>query len=207
MKKIIDISIPLNEETIVYPGIESVEIKPRKSPSGSTVVSAISMNTHSGTHIDAPSHTIEGAKTIDEIPLETFVGDCRVLDLSSSKESIKKEEILEKNIKEGERILLKTKNSERGFNKFYDDYIFLSSEASEYLAELPIKIVGIDSLSIKQRGSKDTTPHDAFLSKDIPIIEGLNLKEISEGEYKLIVLPLALTGTDGSPARAILIEK
>jgi len=207
MGKIIDISLPLNEDTIVYPGIESIEIKSRKSPSGSTVVSAVSMNTHSGTHIDAPSHTIEGAKSIDEIPLENFIGDARVLDLSSSEGSIKKEDILDKSIKKGERILLKTKNSEKGFGEFYDDYVFLSSEASEFLAELPIKLIGIDSLSIKQRGSKDTTPHDAFLSKEIPIIEGLNLKDIPEGEYTLIILPLAFTGTDGSPARAVLIEK
>jgi len=204
--KIIDISLPLEEETITYPGIEKVRIDSRKSPSGSTIVSAISMNTHSGTHIDAPSHIPESRKAIDEIPLGTFIGPCRVLNFSKSKESIKKSEIIDKDIQVGERILLKTSNSARGFEEFYDDYVYLSTKAADYLAEIPVKLIGIDSLSIKQSGSRGRDAHNSFLEKDIPIIEGLNLRGVKEGEYTLVAFPLAFTGIDGAPARVVLIE-
>lgn len=203
---ILDISLPLNEKTIIYPGNTNLEIGSFKSPSGN-FLSEITMGSHTGTHIDAPSHAIEGALTLDQITLETFIGPCRVLDLSDTKECIKVEDLEDKNIKEGERILFKTSNSVRGFDNFYDDYIYLSSEAASYLANLNVKLVGTDFLSIKQRGSKDNRPHTELLSQNIPIIEGLNLKEVTEGEYKLVALPLNFTGIDGSPVRAVLLQE
>lgn len=204
--KILDISLPLNEKTIIYPGNTNLEIGSFKSPSGN-FLSEIIIGSHTGTHIDAPSHAIEGASTLDQITLETFIGPCRVLDLSDTKECIKVEDLEDKNIKEGERILFKTSNSVRGFDNFYDDYIYLSSEAASYLANLNVKLVGTDFLSIKQRGSKDNRPHTELLSQNIPIIEGLNLKEVTEGEYKLVALPLNFTGIDGSPVRAVLLQE
>lgn len=202
---IFDISLPLNEKTIIYPGNTSLKIGSFKSPSGN-FLSEITMGSHTGTHIDAPSHAIEGASTLDQITLETFIGPCRVLDLSGVKECIEVEDLKDKDIKEGERILFRTSNSLRGFGDFYDDYIYLSSEAASYIADLNVKLVGTDFLSIKQRGSKDNRPHTELLSQNIPIIEGLNLNEVTEGEYKLVALPLAFTGIDGSPVRAILFQ-
>ena len=69
-----------------------------------------------------------------------------------------------------------------------------------------LKLIGIDSLSIKKRGLPDNRAHSELLSKGVPILEGLNLKEVEEGEYTLIALPLAFTGIDGSPTRAVLVE-
>jgi len=112
-----------------------------------------------------------------------------------------------KKIKINERILLKTKNSLIGFEKFYDDYIYLGGEGADFLASLDVLIVGIDSLSIKKRGSDDHRPHISLLKKNIPIIEGLDLSKVSEGEYDLICLPIKFIGTDASVTRAILIEK
>lgn len=202
--KIFDISLPLNSKTIIYPGNTNLEINSLRSPSGN-FLSEITLGSHTGTHIDAPSHSIEGASSIDQVDLETFVGTCRVLDLSNVKESISVADLEVKNIQAGERILLKTNNSTRGFDSFYDDYVFLSSDAAVYLAQLEVRLVGIDFLSIKQRGSKDNRPHTELLSKDIPIIEGLNLKDVEEGEYQLVALPLAFSGIDGSPTRAVLV--
>lgn len=192
--KIFDISLLLNEQTITYPGTTALKITPTRSSVTGSALSEITLSSHAGTHIDAPAHVIEGGKTIDQIKLDTFFGPCRVLDLTQVKDGILVKDLEGKNIKEGERILLKTTNS------------FLTSDAASYLAGLNIKLVGIDSLSIKQRGLKDNRAHTELLSKDIPIIEGLNLAEIEEGKYTLIAFPLSFTGIDGSPARIVLIR-
>lgn len=204
-EKIIDISLPLSETTITYPGNPEIKIKKSQSSTGNTL-SQISFGSHTGTHIDAPSHCISDGKTLDKINLSTFIGECRVLDLAKAESCITVEDLNGKNIKKGERILLKTSNSKRGFSQFYPDFIYLSSEASEYLANIEVTLVGIDSLSIKQKGSSNNTPHTNLLSKGIPIIEGLNLSNCSEGEYFLVALPLNFIGLDGSPARVILLK-
>jgi len=206
--KIIDISLSLNNQTPVYPGNVPLAVSIHHAiPEHATQLSSITMGSHTGTHVDAPAHAVVGASALDKIPLENFVGPCRVLDFSLEVgDSVTKEMLQSKNIKRGERVLLKTKNSLRSFKEFYDDYVYLSGDGAEYLASLSSLAVGIDALSIKQRGSSDHRPHTALLSKNIPIIEGLNLTSVSEGEYQLFCLPLNFTGIDGAPARAILIQ-
>jgi arylformamidase len=109
-------------------------------------------------------------------------------------------------VQAGERLLFKTNNSIRGFNEFYDDYVFLESEAAQHLGAIRAALVGIDALSVKQRGSPDNTAHTALLEKSIPIIEGLNLVDVDAGEYTLCAFPLAFKDIDGSPARAVLLS-
>ncbi len=202
--EIIDISLPLNNKTIFYPNNPPIKIE--KINSGSSVISKIEMGSHSGTHIDAPSHVIDSGLNIDQLPLADFIGPCRVLDLTNCDKFVSKENLINKNIQPNERILLKTKNSIHGFEKFYDDFIYLTPDGAEYLADLSIKLIGIDYLSIKQKGSTDTTAHTAFLSKNIPIIEGLDLSKVLEDEYTLIATPLKFTGIDGAPARVVLLK-
>lgn len=204
--KIFDISLLLNEQTITYPGTTALKITPTRSSVTGSALSEITLSSHAGTHIDAPAHVIEGGKTIDQIKLDIFFGPCRVLDLTQVKDGILVKDLEGKNIKEGERILLKTNNSKRGFDKFYEDYVYLSSEGAEYLADLGVKLVGIDCLSIKKRGLSDNRAHSELLSKNISIIEGLNMANIEEGKYTLVAFPLKFTGIDGSPARIVLIR-
>jgi arylformamidase len=145
---------------------------------------------------------------LDDIPLEIFVGPCILLDFSNEQgEAVSMEMLKNENIKKGDRVLLKTRNSTRGLKDFYDDYVYLDGDAAEYLVGLGVSLVGIDALSIKKRGGSDHRPHTALLSKNIPIIEGLDFSKVDSGEYELICLPLNFTGIDGAPARAILIQK
>jgi len=99
------------------------------------------------------------------------------------------------NIKQGERILVKTKKS------------YLDGDAADYLGDIGIVLFGIDSLSIKKQGGPDTRPHTSLLNRDIIIFEGLDLSQVEPGEYKFVGLPLKFTDLDGSPARAVLIEE
>ncbi|MCA9371492.1 cyclase family protein [Candidatus Woesebacteria bacterium] len=202
---IIDISLPLHPGTIVYPSNPAIEIEKETSASGNTI-SKITFGSHTGTHIDAPRHSSVDGIPLDQIPLSTFVGMCRVIDCTSEQTFISQSFLESQNIQTKERILLKTSNSTRGFETFYDDYVFLSPEGARYLAEKGVQLVGIDYLSIKQRGSKDNRPHTELLSKNIPIVEGIDLRKVDAGDYFLVILPLYFTDIDGAPARAILLK-
>jgi arylformamidase len=204
-KTIIDISLTLNNKTIIYPGNPPFEIETFNSATGLSTSSKFSTSTHNGTHIDSPGHAADDGLDIDDLSLSTFIGPCRVIDLTASEVKITVEDLKSKDIQKGERILLKTSNSERGFETFYDDYVYLSGDAALYLASQGVILVGIDALSIKQKGSKDNTPHTALLSRLIPIIEGLDLNHVAEGEYTIIAFPLKINAKDGAPARVVLL--
>jgi arylformamidase len=206
--QIIDISLSIRAKMAVYPGNPDVSIDRVQDLDcgASSNVSRLTLGSHTGTHIDAPLHCLQNGKSIDKLPLEHFFGPCKVLDATAEERSVSLEFMKSKEINKGDRVLFKTKNSEMGFETFRDDFIFVSGEASEYLAALEISLVGIDYLSIKEKGSKDNRPHLEFLSRGIPILEGINLKDVEEGEYTLATFPLKVEGCDGAPTRAVLVK-
>lgn len=201
---IIDISLPLKEEMMTYP--DNPDFSREAMRTEYNTISALAMGTHTGTHVDAPAHSIEGGIGIDQIGLHHFIGPCRVLDMTGCRSVITADDVALESIHSGERILLKTSNSVRGFDTFHDDFVALAPDAAEYLAAQGVLLVGIDSLSIKKRGSENNIPHTALLQREIPIVEGLNLSAVEPGTASLVVLPLAITGGDGAPARAVLLQ-
>ncbi len=202
-QRIIDISLPIYEGMITYPGNPEVVIETIQGKHSRHA--KITLGSHSGTHIDAPSHVFEGAKGIEGFDLAQLMGECRVFDMTSVSQAIRVADLEPKNINEGERILVKTKNSLRGFGEFYDDYVYLDPDAAEFLASKGITFFGIDALSVKKRGSDDARSHTALLQKNIVILEGLNLANVKEGQYDLLCLPLKFEGVDGAPCRALLL--
>lgn len=203
--KIIDISLPIHKNTVIYPGNPPVEIEELKSQASGSVISKITLGTHTATHIDAQKHVIPGGKPLESVTLDTFIGSCRVIDCTQDTEAVSLQTVERAQIQKGERILLKTHNSERGFTAFYENFIYVSPEAAAYLAEF-VSLIGIDYFSIKQKGSPDNRPHIAFLEKNIPIIEGIDLSQVEAGIYTLIALPLKISDTDGAPVRAVLLQ-
>jgi len=194
--RIYDISLPLNNQTIIYPGNPGIFIESYKSiPNYSTNLSKITFGSHTGTHVDAPRHVDSSALGIDKIDLAACIGPCRVLDFTEVPEKITVQDLEKHNIKSGERVLAKTKNS-----------LYLDGDAADYLAEIGIILFGIDSLSVKKRGGADTRAHTSLLRKNIVIFEGLDLSQIDPGKYKFVGLPLKFTDLDGAPARAVLIK-
>jgi len=203
-RRIFDISRPLEQGAVVYPGNPPIYIK--KLRSKTSWLSEISFGSHTGTHVDAPRHAFRAGAPLESFPLKAFVGPCRVLDMTRVRGGIAVRDLERARMKKGERILFKTKNSSRGYKKFYDDYVYLESEAAEYMARRALHLVGIDSLSIKKRGRADNRAHTALLKKGIVILEGLDLSAVKPGKYFFICLPLRFVGIDGSPARAILLQ-
>ncbi len=216
-KQIIDISLIIDNNSVVYPGNVPVNIEVHhQMPEDSSHLSKVTLGTHTATHVDAPKHCVIGGKTLDQLSLDHFVGECIVVDashrmggdaaqiedLASTLEQLGK---TEEDLK-GARVLFKTSNSDRGFDDFYDDFVYVDGDLADYLAEQEVTLVGIDYLSIKQRGSSDHRPHDSLLQVDIPILEGINMKEVEEGVYDLVCLPMKLGGVEGGPVRAVLVK-
>lgn len=203
-RKIFDVSILIEEGMINYPGNPQVRFE--EVLGKTSKLTELSIGTHSGTHIDAPRHVIEGGGGVDEIDINAVIGECEVFDLSAIEREITVRDLEGRDIKKGDRVLFKTSNSARGFGRFFDDYVYLSGNAAEYLAEIGVALVGVDALSVKQKGSSDLRAHELLLRVGVVILEGVNLFDIKEGRYNLIALPLRLKGLDGSPVRAVLEE-
>lgn len=205
MLEVYDISMPIHAEMPVYK--ERDENRPqltviRDFAQGARETS-LTLYMHTGTHVDAPFHFIPEGDKIDTLPLEEVIRPCRVLDMTGVSEKITPGDLEGKDLKAGEFILLKTRNS---FNDRFDpDYVFLDTGGAEYLVKQGVRGVGIDALSI-ERGQPGHPTHRVLLREGIVIIEGLRLAEVSEGDYLLIAAPLKIVGAEASPARVILVK-
>lgn len=175
----------------------------------SVSLSQFSLGSHTGTHVDAPSHFLEDGEPLDKIPLKNLIGKCQVLDLTNiDHQEIQVSDLLGVSIQKNDRILFKTGNFNLLQNStFPNSYISLSLEAAEFLAEKGVVLVGTDFLGIEKKGNPGHPVHKALLSKGVVIVEGLNFKDVSAGVYNLICLPLNVVGVDGAPARVVLIEE
>lgn len=204
--KIYDISMNIHYDMAVYKNKE--EKRPilktvQNFSTGSAYESKITMDMHTGTHIDAPLHMIESGKTIDTIDLNNVVTKCKVLDLTNVNDKITKKDLMDKNIQKGDFIIFKTKNSYQ--EEFDYNFVFLEKSGAEFLKEVEIIGVGIDSLGIERSQSGHET-HKILMEKGIIIIEGLRLKDIDEDEYILCAPPLKINNAEAAPTRAILIK-
>ena len=163
--------------------------------------STIHMGVHTGTHMDAPRHVFIDGITIDKMPLDDAIGPARVIEIIDT-EAIKAEELKQYKFKRGERILFKTRNSERCWktDTFIPDFTYIAEDAAQLLADAHVKLVGIDYLSVGGPGAT----HRILLGAGIWLLEGLNLSAVGPGNYDLICLPLKLVQTEGSPVRAVL---
>ncbi|MFG1450583.1 MAG: cyclase family protein [Thermoplasmataceae archaeon] len=196
----IDISLNLSRDLITYPGdlcFESYEYKTH--PRDQVHITRLLLETHSGTHFDAPFHAMPDGVTSAHVPLENFIGECTVCEVSGN--SVKASDLPSRHKK---RILFKTKNSELyETGKFETDFCYVAEDAARELVKRGVALVGIDYLSIEQFGTKGMKVHKIILSSGASILEGIDLRGVSPGDYDLLCLPLKLD-TDGAPCRAIL---
>ncbi len=197
--KMIDISVPLREGMVTYPGDPVVRLERASSIANGDVVNLTRMDfgLHSGTHVDAPAHFIDGAAGVDEVPLEALIGPCEVVEAPDlSRDSVAR-------VREGvERVLFKTPNSELwARDEFAEEFARLDGEAAALLVERGVRLVGVDYLSV---GDEDA--HHALLEAGVVPVEGLDLRGVEPGSYELICLPLRVEGADGAPARAVLLQ-
>ncbi|MEK6282435.1 MAG: cyclase family protein [Acidobacteriota bacterium] len=209
--QIYDVSVPLSESTPTYPGDPGIEIKAwlTFAKGDHANVSLLHFGAHSGTHVDAPAHFIEGGSRVEFLSLDSLIGPAEVVEVPTSINVIDERFAATLPLQNTQRILFKTRNSAFWNNPgegFRSDYTYLDSGAAKLLVEGGIKLVGIDYLSVEQFHSEKFETHRILLSNGVTILEGLDLREIVAGSYELICLPLKIAGGsgDGAPARAVL---
>jgi arylformamidase len=206
--KIIDISWPLSDATTGYKDRKILKFEERRSfDKDGYRETTIMIDSHSGTHVDAPAHMLNDGITIDQVSLDSLVGGCIVLDLTDVEEKITREVLAEHDheIMENDIVILKTINSStQATDKFTPHFAYLEISGAAYLAEKKIKAVGIDYLGIEHSQPGHLT-HKELFKHDITIIEGLRLGHVAPGEYFFCCLPLSMPGLEAAPARAILI--
>jgi arylformamidase len=207
--KIIDVTRPINSNMTVWPGDESVLLERASSISSEnrTNVSRIHMGVHTGTHVDAPLHFIDQGKSVDKLDIRLFTGWVRVVDVRHVK-SIGPEQLRNLPGVKDEAVFFRTSYSDKTLEGPFDpDYTSLSPEAAKLLLNQGVRVIGTDALSIEEYDSKDCPVHYALLGDEALIIEGLCLKDVAEGRYRYVCMPLLMKGSDGSPARVVLFTE
>lgn len=202
---IIDISMELNEKTVVWVDDDQPKlIALARKPEAPVNFTWLDFGAHAGTHIDAPYYLFNEKWKSDEVPFEVLIGDCQVVDLTDVDDLIEVEDLKKHSIT-CERILLKTQNSYDNMEKYNPNHVALSTKAAEYLRDLGIKLIGYDYQSFERNGAVDI--HRIFMERNVVALDNLRLKETEEKLYKMICLPVKVTGIDAAPSRAILIEE
>lgn len=201
-----DVSVPIRPGMIIYAGNPAVHLERVEAIADGdhANVSRLELGVHTGTHIDAPSHFIADGAGSEAIQLEPLIGRAEVVDATSATEDLDEQALEKVGIPAAaKRVLLKTRNSRLWSREsFSRDFIRLTGSGARYLIRRGVRVIGIDFLSIG-----DGEAHEELLSAGVIPVEGLDLRDVEPGQYELVCLPLRLEGSDGAPARAILVER
>jgi arylformamidase len=208
---IYDVSVPIENRMPVWPSDPPVKLTSTAIPSEDRThtirVTSIEMGSHTGTHIDAPHHFVDGGRKLSEISLDCLIGEATVVHVPGVT-SINRGLLQTLDWHGMERVLFKTDNSALWTNEgFHRDFVYLEPEAAEFLVERGVRLVGIDYLSIDRFGSRSHPTHFVLLRRNVVVLEGLNLSLVSPGRYHMVALPLNLQDVDGAPTRVILVDE
>lgn len=218
--KIIDLTFNIHQGMMTYPThwhpkVEITQLGSIEKEGRNT--RKITIGSHTGTHVDAPLHFIPGGKTIDTLPLELLTGPAVLLDLSveAKEKRITADMIVKKlNERSAARLVIRTDWSKKWETPaYYAEYPFLAKDAAEWMVKNGLKLLAMDTPSpddpADSRASGNDSPlHKFFLGKGVILAEYLcNLDQVKGTDIDFTILPLKITGSDGSPARAIAIER
>jgi arylformamidase len=202
---IIDISVSVRPGMVTYPGDPEVVLERVRSIEGGEGynLSRISLGLHTGTHVDAPLHFVEGGADAEALPLEVLVGPATVVDATAVESRLSAAALAGLALPERcERVLFKTRNSELWRRAaFSEDVVSLTQDGAQELVSRGVRLVGIDYLSIGDEGA-----HRVLLGSGVVALEGLDLGAVEPGDYLLVCAPLKLAGAEGAPTRALLIR-
>jgi len=206
--KLIDVTVPIRDAMAVYRANPPVRIRPAMTLRKDGVnLSELCLGSHTGTHVDAPSHFIKGGKGIDRVELERFLGPAYVADLRRVEGGISALDLAEARIPPASRrVLLRTSNSRwwHPARAFRTDFVYLAPDGADWLVERGVQLVGIDYLSIEGYGVPGAPTHKRLLGAGIPILEGLDLFNVRPGRWQMAAFPLRIKDGDAGGTRAVL---
>ncbi|MEY2518685.1 MAG: arylformamidase [Verrucomicrobiota bacterium] len=210
--QIFDVSRRLSNDLAPWPGDTPFhfELKWKMAEGAAVNVGAVEMGVHNGTHADAPFHFEQGADTIERMPLEIYLGDAVVVDLTKQFEADQTRQITVADIEScsdalelAPRLLLKT-NVWKDSKVFPDWIPVIAPDVPEWLGSRKVKLLGLDLPSVDSIDAKKLVNHYALDAARIAIVESLDLSAIEAGTYHFSALPLRISGGDAGPVRAIL---
>jgi arylformamidase len=199
--RLIDISPRLSTETPVWSASPAFLARrvldlERHDPCN---VSILWLGSHCGAHVNAPVHVSISGQSIDRMPLDVTIGAARVV-AHRQAGPITDQLVISWGVRAGERLLIRTRHGDGD----PQPSAFLSSQAAQVLASMRPRVVGIDRPSIGDEQDREMLAHRALLTREVWIIEGLELTGVEPGAYELICLPLKILNGDAAPARAVL---
>lgn len=205
--QLFDITLPLSEHTVVFPGdpLPLIQRVSDLQQGDALTTSTFAMGCHVGTHVDAPAHFLSTGKLLEELPLECFYGPAQVL-CQQGNPVVEQAQLERISIPLGHHILLKTDNGSLLSKKtFSEEYCTLSVAAAEYLCKLNPLSIGWDYYSLDPVGHPESFPaHTVLAEAGIPVFVCLHLVNVPPGQYWFAGFPLRLEGVEGAPVRAVL---
>jgi arylformamidase len=206
MARLWDISPALDSATPPFPGDQAYEQRwtARIGPGCPVNLTALTLSPHLGAHADAPLHYADDAPAIGAVPLEPYLGPCRVIHAIGCGPLVRPQHLAHAEHDLPPRVLVRT--CERAPTTWSEDFSAYAPETIEWLATRGVMLVGIDSQSVDPAASKTLDSHHLLLKHGLRVLENLVLDAVPEGDYELIALPLKLTQACASPVRAVLRE-
>jgi arylformamidase len=204
--KIYDVTRPVSPAMPVWPGDPPVTLKmvKRIEDGAKDNLSHLASSVHIGTHVDAPLHFIAGGGDILSLSLDVLTGPATVIALPDA-DAITAGDLARLNLpRQVKRLLFKTRNGTLPTTEFSKDFVALTLDAAQWIVERGVRLVGVDYLSVEHFGG-DGSVHRALLGAGVVAVEGLDLRDVPPGDYALYCLPMKLAGSEGAPARVILV--
>ena len=206
IRRIHDITQPLDERTAVWPGDREVSMDwtMRRDRGDSVNVASLCLTVHAGTHMDGPLHFADGGATAAETPLEHLIGRARVID-ARGHEALDADLLDGIDARDEERLLFRC-FEEFVPGRFPDPFPAVTPALAHACADAGVKLIATESPSVDTFDSKTLESHRLLQAGDVVIIENVVLSNVPAGRYWLVALPLPLTDADSAPLRAVLLE-
>lgn len=210
---LIDVTLPLRAGMPTYPGEDGphLELLKSRARGDAADVRKLTLALHTGTHVDAPGHFIDGGATVEALPLDVLVGPCQVVSIAGAPDvaAADLEALFPAGRAVPERLLLRTRNSDASppylrRDAFATDFAAIGHDAARWLVDRGVRLVGIDYLSIEPFAAREPLTHRLLLGAGVVAVEGVELSRVAPGSYRLLCLPTCLAGADGAPARVLL---
>jgi arylformamidase len=200
-----DLSRTLTPRTAVFPGDTPVSVTQNLllQQGDACNLSSITMSVHAGTHVDAPRHNSDAGMGIDRVPLDVLIGPVRVVTLAAT-DALALADVQALDLVGVTRLIVHTRDSDVPNDAFDHDLVYFTPDAAAWLGTQGVRLIGTDAPSVDPASSADLAAHLEFLRYDVVIVENLCLRDVPDGDYEMMALPLRIAESDGAPARVVL---